>query len=100
MKFSNIENVRKNNSKIENTIFSLFDWLKLLILEPLFTIDDNDQQKLKAFFRIAANPYEKNVTYHRINPMKITDKSRVCHMIRIVLNLSREYHINSENVVG
>ena len=32
--------------------------------------------------------------------MKITDKSRVCHMIRIVLNLSREYHINSENVVG
>ena len=45
-------------------------------------------------------PYEKNVTYHRINPMKITDKSRVCHMIRIVLNLSREYHINSENVVG
>ena len=45
-------------------------------------------------------PYEKNVTYHRINPMKITDKSRVCHMIRIVLNLSREYHISSENVVG
>ena len=54
MKFSNIENVRKNNLKIENTIFSLFDWLKLSILEPLFTIDDNDLQKLKAFFRIAA----------------------------------------------
>ena len=54
MKFSNTENVRKNNSKIENTIFSLFDWLKLSILEPLLTIDDNDIQTLKAFFRIAA----------------------------------------------